>query len=132
MIQTAQRYLDKARRALDAARRDLAAGDAENAIARAYFATYHAAAAALRTRGVSASVIEGGRHEEVHTRFYQLLVAEHLLERDSARTLALLYQLRKHADYLDEPFLSERDAREALAEAEQLVEGVSAWLAPGG
>ena len=131
MIQSAQLYLEKADRTLAASRRDLEAGDAENAIARAYFAAYHAAAAALRTRGVAPSVVEEGDHGEVHARFYQLFVSEQRVAREAARALALLHQLRKHADYLDEPFLSVNDAREALTEAEGFVEGVRTWLASG-
>ena len=132
MNQSVQAYLDKAHCALAAARRDLDAEDAENAIARAYFGAYYAVAATLRTRGVSAAILEEGNHDEVHTQFYQHVVGPHLLSRETGRTLALLYQLFKHAAYLDEPFLSTSDAEEALGEAQTLVGSVRTWLETAG
>ena len=118
--------LEKARRALSAAQRDLATGDADNAIARAYYAAFHAATAAIHELDLSAKT-----HKGTHQLFHQTYVETGRIGRRHSHTLARLFQDRQDADYLFEPgVFSLEAATDATQKAVSFVDTVEALLTP--
>ena len=86
--------LDKARRTLEAARRDLGADDTDNAISRAYYATFHAATAALHEKNLAAKSHTGSHHL-----FHQTYVLTGAIDQKTSGTLSRLFQNRQDVDY---------------------------------
>lgn len=93
------------------------------ALTRIYFATFHAARAALYAQGY-----EPKTHQGVLTLFNQHLVRPGHFEPLAARILARLQKYREQADY-GESFVVDRDgAREEDAAARQFVEQVEKFI----
>ena len=115
--------LDRARTDLRAARYLEREGFLNQAVSRAYYATFYAAEAALGALGETRT-----KHSGVHSAFGRRVVKEGGLDRDIGRLLPRLFDLRNDADYLAEPIDPER-ARQALADAERFVTAVESWLA---
>lgn len=118
-----QALLEKAEQALRAARRDLAAGDADPAVARAYYAAFHAATAALHQEGLAAR-----SHSGTHYLFHQHFVESGVFSAGLARVLRRLQQQREEADYAYASVHSLEAAAEALEQAEAFVAAVAGWL----
>lgn len=107
----------KAQQALASARTLLAAGDADGACNRAYYAVFDAARAALLTVGEPV----GKTHRGVLTAFSERLVKTGALPKDVGRWLKQAEAARYVADYEDHSV--------APAEAERLVAQADAVLA---
>lgn len=115
--------LEKAARTLEAARRDLAANDPDNAIARAYYAAFHAATAALTEADLPAQT-----HKGTHHLFRQAYVASGRIDPHHSRAFGRLFQNRQEADYLIGKVFSPSDATDALRQAASFVDAVEALL----
>lgn len=89
-----QSRFEKARRDLRAARRDLDAAGPDSALARGYYAAFHAASAALHERKLTART-----HSGVGALFFAHVVDAGPLDRDLAQTLSGLQYQREAADY---------------------------------
>ena len=90
----AKGFLDKAERALKAAEILLQAGDAENAIGRAYYAMLHTAQALLRERELSYR-----KHSGVHSAFGQHFAKTGELDPKFHRWLLAAFNHRLKSDY---------------------------------
>lgn len=117
--------LQQAHRALDAARRDLAAQDPDNAIPRAYYATFHAVSAALNEAGLSAR-----SHKGTHHLFYQEYVDSGRIDTQYMQILVYLFRSRQDADYTSGATFSLKAATDAVQQAEAFVDAVAALLSP--
>lgn len=115
--------LVKAERKLAAARRNLAAGDFEETCACAYYAAYHAIAAALRVEGH-----EVRSHEGLKTMFGAVFVQTGLVPPEMGRALRMLKDERENGDYALFAALTEEDAVRAIADAEALVAAMRAHM----
>jgi len=85
--------LKKAHHALEAARRDLDATDADNAISRAYYATFYAATAALSETDLTAHT-----HKGTHHLFYQHYIDSGIVDYQHHRAFLRLFQNRQDVD----------------------------------
>jgi uncharacterized protein (UPF0332 family) len=117
--------------ALAKARRFLADGDTllsvegyDSAVDRFYYAVYHAASAALASRGVEAK-----SHEGLRNLFGLHLVRPGLLPAESAAALRRLHADRIDADYLQYLSVGEEEAREAAELANAFVTAIEGLLA---
>lgn len=116
MIPEAQALLNKAFRSLEAARRDVSAGDADNAISRAYYATFHAASAALLETGRAAKSHSGMQHL-----FSEQFIRTGLVDPSHGQTFSTLFQDRHEADYKVSSIFSVSEAADLVRRAEAFV-----------
>lgn len=94
MTPEVEALISKARRSLDNARRSLAAGDADFAASRAYYAMFYAAEALLLTRGLVFS-----KHAAVISEFSREFVRTGRLPEAQAAALRIAFEERLVADY---------------------------------
>ena len=87
-------FLEKAERALKAAETLLRAGDAENAIGRAYYAMLHTAQAMLRERNLSYR-----KHSGVHAAYGQHFARTGVLDPKFHRWMLTAFNYRLKGDY---------------------------------
>ena len=114
--------LERAREELGAARALLDAGFPSQAVSRAYFAGFHAAAAALTALGEAPATRPG-----MVSAFGRRVIADGGLDHEVGRTLRKLFEDRHDVDYgLAEAPVAE--ARTAIDEAERLIQATSAWI----
>jgi uncharacterized protein (UPF0332 family) len=90
----AKGFLEKAERVLKAAETLLQAGDAENAIGRAYYAMLHTAQALLRERDLSYR-----KHSGVHSAFGQHFAKTSVLDPKFHRWMLAAFNHRLKSDY---------------------------------
>lgn len=105
------------------ARRDLAAADARLAVSRAYYATFHAANAALNAVGRQAK-----SHAGTQALFGEHVIRNGTLDRELGRTLNRLMQLRHDADYEIGKEVTMEQAEDGVARAAAFVSAVEALL----
>jgi uncharacterized protein (UPF0332 family) len=95
---TDERYaaeeLSEARRALADAERPVEVSSSEGIVNRLYYASFHAAQAALYVQGV-----DPGSHGAVRNRFGEEIVLDGNATREEGRLLTTLADLRRRADY---------------------------------
>jgi uncharacterized protein (UPF0332 family) len=95
---TDERYaaeeLSEARRALADAERPVEVSSSEGIVNRLYYASFHAAQAALYVQGV-----DPGSHGAVRNRFGEEIVLDGDATREEGRLLTTLADLRRRADY---------------------------------
>lgn len=115
--------LAQAHRSLAAARRDVSANDPDNAISRAYYATFHAASAALHEDNLSAR-----SHKGTHAVFYREYIATRRVDKKCGQILSHLFQSRLDADYVSGATFSLDDATDALRQAKAFVSAVERVL----
>ena len=115
--------LDRARATLGAARALAALGFAQDAVSRAYYATFYAARAALLARGSEPST-----HRGVAVEFSRLLVRPGHVTRETGQTLRRLADARMEADYDDGERFSPADVATLVEAAAQFVVAVEAAL----
>lgn len=97
--------ISKAREALrDADALRTAGGSDEGIVNRLYYASFHAAQAALYNRDV-----DPGSHGAVRNRFGEVYVSSGAVSREHGRLLTTLADLRQQADYGYEPLDVEVD-----------------------
>jgi uncharacterized protein (UPF0332 family) len=113
--------LDRARESVAAAETLAESGYFDFAAARAYYAAFYAATAALLARGVRFA-----RHSGVIRGVHLHFVKSGELEADLGRNLNWLSELRLVGDYGETRHIPESECRKAIAAAKELVEALSA------
>jgi uncharacterized protein (UPF0332 family) len=110
--------VERARRSLRSARYVLGAGDNDFAIARAYYAMFYAAMAALLTRGVRRS-----KHSAVIAAFGETFVKTGQLDRRHHEAFHAAFEGRSEADY-GVRFPSRDEVDQVLRQADELIDAV--------
>lgn len=123
MIEGLQPLVDKGRRSLAAARRDYDAGDYDLTVSRAYYAMFHLAVAALRTRGA-----EYRRHAGVIAAFRDQFVAAGVFAPGLHVALGRAFGERNASDYGYAERVSQAAAHRILDDATRFVDEVEAYL----
>ena len=108
---------------LAGAARDLAADDPRLAVARAYYAVFHAAQAALSSEGRAAK-----SHAGTRSLFGERFVLTGRVDVRLARTLSVLMDLRHQADYHVGGVITMEDGERAASDAVAFVAAVEAML----
>lgn len=121
-----QSLLDRARRSLRSARNLLEDGDHDFAVARAYYAVFYAATAALLVRDIKRT-----KHVGVIAAFGQHLVKAGPLTPAHQKMLQAAFRDRIEGDYAG-TFPSREDVEHRLEEARQFVEAVADFLGAEG
>ena len=119
--------LDAARRKLEGARSALDNGFFEDASSRAYYAAFHAATAALASRGLSYS-----SHGQVIGAFNREFVHSSLLPPEAFAMLQRLFADRQVGDYSASRAISRETAERGIADAAWILDAVRALLSSGG
>ena len=117
-----ERALERAREELAAGRALLQAGFPSQAVSRAYLAGFHAASAALTALGEMPATRTG-----VVSAFARRVVGEENLDHDAGRILRRLFEDRNDVDYALAA-APPGAAREALDDAERLLDATARWL----
>ena len=120
---SAPAFLAKAHRALATARVDAAAGDAEAAVNRAYYAAFYAATAALLAENERPKT-----HAGLHARFFAAFVATGRVAQPVAETLRFAFNARQKADYEAFTVFDEAAALDLVRDAAAFVEAVERVL----
>ena len=115
--------VDKRRRSLAGAQRDFAAGDYDLAVSRGYYAMFHLAVAALRTRGG-----EYRKHTAVIAAFREKFVTDGTLASDLHVALGRAFNERTISDYRYDQRVTEGAARRTLDDAGRFVDAVEVYL----
>ena len=123
MKEGTRQLLKKAHTALMAAQRDIEAKAPDQAIARAYYATFHAATAILHERGEHARTHTGIQHK-----FYKSFIESGELDINLSRILIALFQSRQEADYAFEAGFTLANARDAVENAAFFLDAIVAFL----
>jgi uncharacterized protein len=123
---SATSLLSKAQTALRSARL-LVTSDPEAAADRAYYATFHAARAALEVVAPTDYPVLK-THSSVISAFGRLVVLRHGLDRNLGRILNALQDVRIGADYSEDVFCDAELAADLCAKAETFVNAVIAFL----
>ena len=110
--------VDRSRSALESARELLDSEHYDDAASRAYYAAFHAATAALLSKGLRFS-----KHRGLIAAVHRDLVRPGLLSTDVGRVLGKLFELRDTGDYVGIERVTPRAARHAVALAESFVDG---------
>ena len=126
MKEGTRQLLMKAHHALMAAKRDIEAEAADQAIARAYYATFHAATAILHERGEHARTHTGIQHK-----FYISFIESGDLDINLSRILVALFKSRQEADYAFEAGFTPEHARDAVKNATFFLDAIEAFLDQG-
>ena len=114
---TLRAILAKADENIAVAKTILCAGYPGTAASRAYYAAFHAATAALATRGLSFS-----SHRETIGAFTRVFVNKGGLPPDTKNKLQNLFEHRQTADYDWESTIDQQTAAEDLVAAQVIVE----------
>ena len=114
-------YIEKAQRALKGTQALIDDADWEGACARAYYAMYNAAHAALET--FADKKAKSQTHKGLIMLFGQLLVQTGYFDAELGRSLSRVQQIRLAADYTGDE-IDEGDATSALAEAKAFVTAI--------
>jgi uncharacterized protein (UPF0332 family) len=97
--------------------------DPDASASRSYFAAFHAVSAYLLHRGASLT-----KHSAVEAAVHRDLVHAGLWPRELGADYSSLAALRSTGDYGGIDHVSEGDARQALAAAQRIVEGIRRLL----
>ena len=120
---TPESYMRKATQALASAHQLLAAGDADGACNRAYYAMFDAAHAALRSANVAESASATKTHRGLLAAFGQHLVLGGHVASELGSALNKVERLRLLADYTGDP-VSDEDAAWAVEQADIFVAAI--------
>lgn len=123
MIPEQQGLLEKAARSLQAAKLLNKQGLAEFAVSRAYYAMFYVASAFLEGEGLSFS-----RHSAVIAAFGQQFARTGRVPIELHRYLITAEQSRIRADYNIDPNLTQADADQLIARAEQFLEFAQQYI----
>jgi len=118
--------LKRSRQELDAARLLASSGFPTQAVSRAYYTAFYAAEEALLALGETRS-----KHSGVLAAFESLVVREGGVDPAVGRLLRSLFRRRNEADHGAVP-ASQREAEQAIGDAERVVDAVESWLAERG
>jgi uncharacterized protein (UPF0332 family) len=126
MKEASTRLLDKAMRAITAAERELASGDAEFAVARAYYAMLYVAEALLSEKG-----LRFRKHGGVHGAFGEHFAKTGALDAKYHRWLLAAFEKRITADYGIEATIGADDATEVISQAREFLDAARRYLERG-
>ncbi len=115
--------IGKAEEKLRAARTLLDSGHWDDAISRAYYAVFHAASAALFSKGVTAKT-----HEGLKTLFGLHLIKTGKIEGEYGETIRELKDDRENGDYDVFTNFGREDAEKATQEAERFLDRIKQFL----
>ena len=118
--------MKRSRQELEAARLLASSGFSVQAVSRAYYAAFYAAEEALLALGETRS-----KHSGVVAAFESRIVREGGIDPAIGRLLRSLFRRRNEADYGAVP-ASQREAEQAIGDAERVVDAVESWLADRG
>jgi uncharacterized protein (UPF0332 family) len=113
--------LARAEQSIGAARQLAAAGYADFAASRAYYAAFYAAKAALMSEG-----LETSKHSGVIASVHKRLVKTGRLDKVQGKALNWLFELRGIGDYGVTAHVSHQEAEEAITAAERFLGAVTA------
>lgn len=119
--------LSRAESSLAAARVLLAAGHADDAVSRAYYAAFYAATAALLREG-----LDFGKHSGVIAAVHRVFVKPGRLDRRFGRALNWLFELRSVGDYGETEHVPPEEAASAIETAEQVARELKGLRHPEG
>ena len=119
--------LERAAESVRAAKLLYEAGHCDFAAARAYYAAFYAATAALLSEGR-----EYQKHSGVIAAVHKFLVKTGRLDKDHGKNLNWLFELRGIGDYGDTRHVPREEAAKAIDAAQSFVEAVKALLPPDG
>jgi len=111
-----QEELELSRSAWEEGEALLSLGHARGSLTRYYYSTFHAARAALLSRG-----IEPRTHQGVVAEFNRHFVQTGLIDRVTARSLSHLQKDREEADYSRSIPFSEEDAKQAQSSSRAFI-----------
>ena len=117
--------LERAEESLRAAQLLYEAGHWDFAAARAYYAAFYAATAALLSEGM-----EYQKHSGVIAAIHKFLVKTGKLDKENGKNLNWLFELRSIGDYGDTRHVPQEDAARAIAVAQSFVAAIKKLL-PG-
>ena len=120
-------YMRKSEQALSSARQLLAAGDADGACNRAYYAMFDAAQAALLVVNVGAAANAPKTHRGLIAAFGQQLVLGGHVTAELGSSLNKVERLRLLADYTGDP-VSDEDGAWAVEQSDIFVSAIRATL----
>ncbi len=123
MKEGSSQLLKKAHTALAAARRDIEAEAPDQAIARAYYAAFHAATAILHEQNVHART-----HTGIQQKFYKTFIEPGMLDINLSRIFVALFQSRQEADYAFEAGFTTDNARDAVENAAFFLDSIEEYL----
>jgi len=118
--------LKRAEESIRAAKLLYEAGYWDFAAARAYYAAFYAASAALLSQGK-----EYQKHSGVIAAVHKFLVKTGKLDKEHGKNLNWLFELRSIGDYGDTRHVPREEAIKAIDAARAFVEAVKALLPPG-
>jgi uncharacterized protein (UPF0332 family) len=117
-------HLEKAAKKLDVAQRLFDSGDYDDAISRAYYASFHACQALLLTEGHKAE-----SHKGALTLFSLLFVKTGKLKKELGKGLSNLKDDRESSDYEVFSYQDRDTAQQALEEAQAFLKEARHYLA---
>jgi hypothetical protein len=119
--------LERAEESVRAAKLLYEAGHWDFAAARAYYAAFYAASAALLSQGR-----EHQKHSGVIAAVHKFLVKTGKLDKEHGKNLNWLFELRSVGDYGDTRHVPREEEEKAIDAAQALVEAMKALLPPPG
>ena len=121
--EVAKRHWMWATNALEAADRDIGARDPTHAVSRSYYAMFHAANAALATKGLQPKT-----HNGTQKLFNEKLVLTGQVTREHGRELGKGQQRRTSAEYNVYEDVPQSTGEEQCRRARQFLQEVRGWL----
>jgi len=123
MNQESQNLVAKAKRSLAAAKRLSDAGDHDFAAARAYYAMFYVAEAALLEKGLSFS-----NHSAVISQFFEQFVKSGVVTKELHKSLHRAFLLRQEGDYMSVPNISAKTVEKLIEDTKTFLKEVAAML----
>ncbi len=123
MKDASQKLLDKAWRSIATAEREVASGDAEFAVARAYYAMFYVAEALLNEKGLHFK-----KHGGVHGAFGEHFAKTSVLNSKYHRWLLAAFEKRVTAGYGIEETGDAHDAVEMIAQAKDFLDAAEQYF----
>ena len=118
-----QYRLERAKEAIRTAKRDYEAGDYASANNRAYYCVFYCMRATLALTGEDYK-----KHSAVIARFSEQYLKTRRLPAELSKTISTASLIRNRSDYQDFYICSIEDTEKLIADAEQMLHTVSAFL----
>lgn len=115
--------IEKSRAKLKTAKHLLEEGDFDGAVPPAYYSIFHAARAALISKGVNPLTYKG-----VKSMFALHFVKPGFVEKEYQGILAEAKELREDSDYREKVIITQNEAEKVVADAQRFIEKVEQVL----
>jgi len=115
--------MEKSKAKLKTAKHLLEEGDFDGAVPPAYYAIFHAARAALISKGVNPTT-----HKGVKSMFALHFIKSGLIEKEYQKILVEAKELREDSDYREKVIIIQEDAEEIVANAQRFIERIEQLL----